>query len=66
VVERLQGYAESNFEAGRSFASPLDFQLQLDAWFEKANTRNHGGLRCRPVDRLADDVAAMIPAPACC
>jgi hypothetical protein len=65
VVERLQGYAETNFERGRSFANPLDFQLQLDRWFEKANARNHRTLRCRPIDRLADDVAAMIPAPAC-
>ena len=63
VVERLQGYAETNFEPGRSFANPLDFQLQLDAWFEKANARTHRTLRCRPIDRLADDAAAMIPAP---
>jgi hypothetical protein len=62
-VERLQGYAETNFEPGRSFANPLDFQLQLDAWFEKANARTHRTLRCRPIDRLADDVAAMIAAP---
>ena len=65
VVERLQGYAETNFERGRSFANPLDFQLQLDAWFEKANARTHRTLRCRPIDRLADDVQAMIPAPEC-
>jgi transposase len=64
VVERLQGYAETNFERGRSFANHLDFQAQLDRWFEKANARNHRTLRCRPVDRLADDVAAMIAAPA--
>lgn len=63
VVERLQGYAETNFERGRSFANPLDFQLQLDRWFEKANARNHRTLRCRPIDRLPDDVAAMIAAP---
>jgi hypothetical protein len=62
-VERLQGYAETNFERGRSFANPLDFQLQLDRWFEKANARNHCTLRCRPIDRLADDVAAMIAPP---
>ncbi len=37
VVERLQGYMETNFEPGRRFANQLDFQLQLDAWFEKAN-----------------------------
>jgi transposase len=63
VVERLQGYAETNFEPGRSFANPLDYQLQLDDWFEKANARTHKTLRCRPIDRLADDVAAMIGAP---
>jgi transposase len=63
VVERLQGYAETNFEPGRSFANQLDFQTQLDAWFEKANARTHRTLRCRPIDRLADDVAAMITAP---
>jgi transposase len=63
VVERLQGYAESNFEPGRSFANPLDFQLQLDAWFERANARAHRTLRCRPIDRLTDDVEAMIAAP---
>ena len=65
VVERLQGYAETNFEPGRSFAGPLDFQLQLDAWFEKANARTHRALRCRPIDRLGDDVHAMIAAPEC-
>ncbi len=35
VVERLQGYLESNFEPGRQFVNHLDFQLQLDAWFRK-------------------------------
>ena len=63
VVERLQGYLETNFERGRSFANPLDFQLQLDRWFEKANARTHRTLRCRPIDRLADDVQAMLVAP---
>jgi len=37
AVERLQGYMETNFEPGRRFANHLDFQLQLDAWFETAN-----------------------------
>jgi transposase len=58
VVERLQGYMETNFEPGRRFANELDFQLQLDAWFEKANARTHKTLRCRPVDRLDEDRAA--------
>ncbi len=63
VVERLQGYMETNFEPGRRFANELDFQLQLDAWFEKANSRTHKTLRCRPVDRLAEERAAMRPLP---
>jgi hypothetical protein len=33
-------------------------------WFEKANARTHRTLRCRPIDRLAEDVAAMLTAPA--
>jgi transposase len=63
VVERLQGYLETNFEPGRSFANELDYQLQLDQWFDKANARTHKTLRCRPADRLADERAAMAPLP---
>jgi transposase len=64
VVERLQGYLETNFERGRSFANELDYQLQLDAWFDKANARTHKTLRCRPVDRLLAEreVMAVLPA----
>jgi hypothetical protein len=62
-VERLQGYAETNFEPGRSFAGERDFQLQLDAWLAKANERMHRTLRCRPVDRLAEERAVMAPLP---
>jgi transposase len=64
VVERLQGYLETNFEPGRCFANHLDFQLQLDAWFEKANGRAHRGLRARPVDRLAEERGVMRSLPA--
>lgn len=63
VVERLQGYVETNFEPGRRFANHLDYQLQLDAWFEKANARTHKTLRCRPVDRLAEEREAMRALP---
>jgi transposase len=59
VVERLQGYLESNFEPGRRFANHLDFQLQLDAWFEKANARAHRMLRERPIERFAAEREAM-------
>jgi transposase len=64
VVERLQGYAETNFEPGRRFANELDFQDQLDAWFAKVNARTHKTLRARPVDRLAEEQAMMAQLPA--
>ena len=64
VVERLQGYAETSFEPGRSFANELDFQEQLDRWFcERANLRFHRTLRCRPADRLAEELTVMRPLP---
>jgi transposase len=64
AVERLQGYAETNFEPGRRFANDLDFQDQLDAWFSKVNARTHKTLRARPVDRLAEEQHVMAPLPA--
>jgi transposase len=63
AVERLQGYAETNFEPGRRFANDLDFQDQLDAWFVKVNTRTHKTLRARPIDRLAEEHQVMAPLP---
>ncbi len=63
AVERLQGYLETNFECGRRFANHVDFQLQLDDWFEKANARTHKTLRARPVDRLVEEREVMRPLP---
>ena len=54
---------ETNFEPGRCFANQLDFQLQLDAWFEKANARMHKTLRARPIDRLIEERAVMRALP---
>ena len=65
VVERLQDFAERSFEPGRVFANELDYQLQLDAWFdERANPRMHKTLRCRPIDRLVEEQQVMAPLPA--
>jgi transposase len=64
AVERLQGYLETNFERGRRFANERDYQLQLDAWFERANRRTHKTLRCRPIDRLVAERERMAPLPA--
>ena len=63
AVERLQGYAETNFEPGRVFANEVDFQDQLDAWFLKANARTHKSLRARPVDRLREELEVMAALP---
>jgi transposase len=64
IVERLQGFMETSFEPGRSFANPRDFQLQLDDWFDRrANARTHKTLRCRPIDRLVEERQALARLP---
>jgi transposase len=63
IVERHNGYLETSFLPGRTFASPQDFNVQLHEWLERANRRIHSTLRCRPVDRLDEDRAAMMPLP---
>ena len=63
AVERLQGYAETNFEPGRRFANELDFQEQLDGWFLKVNARTHKTLKARPIDRLVEEQQVMAPLP---
>ena len=65
VVERMQDFIERSFEPGRAFANELDFQLQLDDWFERrANPRHHKTLRCRPADRLLEEREVMAELPA--
>jgi len=65
IVERLHDFLEKSFEPGRSYANELDYQLQLDDWFEnRANGRQHRTLRCRPVDRLVEERLVMAPLPA--
>lgn len=65
VVERLQDFIERSFEPGRVFANELDFQMQLDSWFdERANPRMHKTLRARPSDRLVEELEVMASLPA--
>jgi len=64
VVERANGYLETSFMPGRSFADRADFNTQLGEWLEtKANVRVHSGLRCRPSERIDEDLAAMMALP---
>jgi transposase len=63
LVERANGYLETSFLPGRRFGSPTEFNIQLDEWLVRANTRQHRRLGCRPVDRWDADRAAMVDLP---
>jgi transposase len=64
VVERANGYLETSFMPGRSFGDQDDFNTQLADWLEAtANIRIHAGLRCRPSERIDEDLAAMMALP---
>lgn len=66
VLERSHRFLRSNFEPGRSFASPEHFQACLDDWFEnRANARLHRGIRAVPAERLAEEVQRMRALPKC-
>jgi transposase len=63
ILERSHRFLRSNFEPGRSFASPGHFQAELDAWFERANHRLHRGIRAVPAERFASEQKRMRPLP---
>jgi transposase len=63
LVERANGYLETSFMPGRRFGSIADFNHQLGAWLPKANGRRHRIIGCRPLDRIAEDRAAMLALP---
>jgi transposase len=50
LVERLQGYMETSFEPGRSFANQIDFQDQLDGWFRHPRQRAHPPAAAPPAE----------------
>lgn len=64
VVERANGYLDTSFLPGRTFASPADFNAQLQCWLSAyANTRIHAGTRMIPAEALVADRAAMASLP---
>jgi transposase len=63
LVERANGYLETSFLPGRSFASPPDFNAQLGDWLALVNQRQRRVLGCAPADRIEADRAAMLPLP---
>jgi hypothetical protein len=63
ALERSHRFMRSNFLPGRSFANPVDFQLQLDGWCERVNQRVHRTIRAVPVERLVAEREQMRPLP---
>ncbi|MBA2792631.1 MAG: IS21 family transposase [Thermoleophilaceae bacterium] len=62
-LERDHRYVHGNFEAGRSFANPADFQGQLDGWSDRINRRKHRTTRAVVSERLAEERERMRPLP---
>jgi transposase len=63
VVERANGFLETSFMPGRSFASPNDYNTQLAGWLPRANTRVLRRTGQQPGMRVAEDAAAMRALP---
>jgi len=64
ALERSHRFMRTNFEPGRRFANPLDFQLQLDGWCDRVNQRVHRTIRAIPAERLLEEQGRMRPLPA--
>lgn len=63
IVERANGYLETSFLPGRTFAGPADFNTQLAGWLPKANQRRVRAIKARPVDVWGQDTQAMLALP---
>lgn len=63
LVERANGYLETSFLPGRSFADVADFNRQLSGWLKRANQRIHGTTRVRPAEAIFEDRGAMMVFP---
>lgn len=63
ALERDHRFLHGNFEAGRRFASPADFQLQLDEWCDRVNARKHRTTRAIVSQRLATERERMRALP---
>lgn len=63
IVERRNGWFETSFMPGRTFASPADFNAQFADWVDRANARTVRTLRASPAARIEVDRAGMLPLP---
>jgi hypothetical protein len=63
IVERANGFLETSFLPGRSFASPTDFNTQLRQWLPKANSRTVRALQAKWMTLIEADRDRMLPLP---
>jgi transposase len=63
LTERNNGYLETSFLPGRTFAGPGDFNTQLADWLTRANARHSRRIGCAPIARWAADRDAMLALP---
>lgn len=63
MVERTNGFLETSFLPGRTFASPYNFNEQLVDWLVPANARTVRSVHGRPVDLLATEYPSMLALP---
>jgi transposase len=63
ALERSHRFMRTNFEPGRRFANPLDFQDQLDGWCDRVNRRVHRTIRAVPAERLVQERERMRSLP---
>jgi transposase len=63
LVERRNGWFETSFMPGRTFASPGDFNDQFTDWLTRANARVVRTIKAAPADLIEADRAAMLPLP---
>jgi hypothetical protein len=64
ALERTHRFLHGNFEAGRRFANPLDFQHQLDGWCDQINARVHRTTGAVVAERLREERRRMRALPA--
>ncbi len=63
IVERRNGWFETSFMPGRTFASPADFNTQFTDWLTRANARVVRTIKAAPMDLVDTDRAAMLALP---
>jgi len=63
VVERRNGWFETSFMPGRTFASPADFNAQFADWLSRANARVVRTIKVAPLELIDADRAGMLPLP---